>query len=72
MLSDKQIIKLQLLHKNRFGEEISKEQAVSEGIKLYRLVQLVYTPMTEDEFGTIQQQQKNINTDVEISEVFPE
>lgn len=59
MLTDEQIIKYQTLYKNRFGKDISREQAYEEGAKLIRLVELVYKPMTENEFKQVQKKRKN-------------
>ena len=42
MLTDEEITKFQLLYKNRFGEEISREEAIVRGEKLIRLVRTVY------------------------------
>jgi hypothetical protein len=44
MLSDEQIIKFQTLYKNRFGKEISREEAIKRGTKLIRLIELIYKP----------------------------
>jgi len=49
MLNDTQITQLQTLYKNRFGKEISREQALEQGVKLIRLVSLIYKPMTQEE-----------------------
>jgi len=58
MLSDEQITKFQTLYKNRFGKEISREEAYEQGAKLIRLVELVYKPMTEDEYKQLQKRRK--------------
>ncbi len=58
MLSDEQIRKFQTLWKNRFGQEISREEAYEKGVKLIRLVELVYKPMTEDELKMVQKRRK--------------
>lgn len=50
MLSNEQIIKFQKLYKNRFGKEISREEAYEKGAKLVRLIELIYKPMTEAEY----------------------
>lgn len=55
MLSHEQITSFQILYKNRFGKEISREEAYEKGIKLMRLVELVYKPMTEAEYQLVQQ-----------------
>jgi len=54
MLSDEQITKFQLLYKNRFGKIISRERAYEQGIKLIRLVELIYKPMTKAEYQQLQ------------------
>lgn len=58
MLSDEQIGKFQTLWKSRFGQEISREEAYEKGAKLLRLVELIYKPMTEDEFKIVQKRRK--------------
>ena len=58
MLSDEQIKKFQTLYKNRFGKEISREEAYEKGAKLIRLVELIYRPMTEDEYKQLQKRRK--------------
>ena len=58
MLSDEQIIKFQALYKKHFGKEISREEAYEQGAKLIRLVELVYKPMTEEEYQRLQERRK--------------
>ena len=58
MLSDEQIKQFQILYKNRFGKEISREEAYEKGVKLVRLVELIYKPMTEDEYKQLQKRRK--------------
>ncbi len=55
MLSDEQVTRFQTLYKNRFGKEISREGAYEQGAKLIRLVELVYKPMTENEYQQLQE-----------------
>jgi hypothetical protein len=55
-LSDVQIAEFQLLYKNHFGKDISKEQAVEKGEKLIRLVQIVY----ESKVARHKQQQRQL------------
>ncbi len=54
MLSDEQITKYQMLYKNRFGKEISREEAYEQGAKLIRLIKLIYKPMTQEEYNQVQ------------------
>lgn len=58
MLSDEDIAKFQNLYKSHFGIEISREDAYEQGIKLVRLMSIVYKPMTEDEFKRVQEHRK--------------
>ena len=58
MLSHEQITKFQVLYKNHFGKEISREEAYEQGVKLIRLVELVYKPMTEAEYQQLQKRRQ--------------
>lgn len=44
MLTQDQIQQFQLLYKKRFGEEISREEAIEKGMKLVDLIKLTYKP----------------------------
>jgi len=59
MLSDEQIRKFQMLYKKHFGKEISQEEAYEKGANLIRLVELIYKPMTEDEYKQLQKRRKD-------------
>ena len=54
VLSDKDIVAFQALYKSKFGMEISREDAYEKGIKLLRLVSIIYKPMTEEEYALVQ------------------
>jgi len=58
MLSDQQIIKFQKLYKAHFGKDISRAEAIEKGIKLIRLVELVYKPITKAEYQRVQKRRK--------------
>ncbi len=58
VLDDEQITKFQTLYKSRFGKEISREEAYEKGIKLMRLVELIYQPMTEAEYQQLQERRR--------------
>jgi len=58
MLSDEQIKQFQILYKNRFGKEISREEAYEQGAKLIRLIELIYKPMTEAEYQKLQERRR--------------
>lgn len=49
-ITDIQLQKFMDLYKARFGEEISKDDALRKGLKLLRLIKTLYEPMTPEEF----------------------
>ncbi len=57
-LDNEQITKFQTLYKSRFGKEISREEAYEKGIKLMRLVEITYKPMTEAEYQKLQERRR--------------
>ena len=62
MLTEDQIKTYQALYKNRFGREIGRVEAIEKGTKLLRLVELIYVPMTEEEYGRLQKRRKETNS----------
>jgi len=58
MLSNEQIKKFQTLYKDSFGRKISREEAYEQGVKLIRLVELIYKPMTEAEYQQLQERRR--------------
>ena len=58
MLSDEMITQYQELVKKRFNREISREEALEKGTKLFRLVELIYKPMTEAEYRELQERRR--------------
>lgn len=59
VLKDEDIKKFQALYKSRFGLDISREEAYEKGIKLVRLMELVYKPMTQEEMDFIQKRRQD-------------
>lgn len=45
MLTDEQIAEYQRIYKEHYGKEISKAEAVEQGIRLINLIKLVYKPI---------------------------
>jgi len=58
MLSDERIAKYQAIYKKYYGKEISREDALEQGTKLIRMMQLIYKPMTEAEYDILQKRRK--------------
>lgn len=50
MLSGEQITKFQKIYKEQFGKEISRKDALEQGIKLVRLMEIIYKPITKEEY----------------------
>ena len=59
VLTDEDIVKFQALYKSEFGMEISKEDAYEKGVKLLRLMSIVYKPMMEREHIQIQKHRED-------------
>lgn len=60
-IDNDQVAKFQELYKNRFGKDISREDALEQGIKLIRLIELIYKPMTKLEYQKLQQPSQDNN-----------
>ncbi len=61
MIPEEQLEKFQTLYKERFGKEISKEEAYEKGIKLIRVVELLHKPRAEDGVKQENSSEKNEN-----------
>lgn len=64
MITDEHITQYQELYLQRFGKELSREDARDQGTKLVRLMQLIYKPMTQEELN------ETLNTKKEIEELL--
>jgi len=53
-IPEDKIEEFQKLYRIRYGHEISKEFAVEQGLKLIRLLKIIYRPMTQEDFTKIQ------------------
>jgi len=58
MLSDEQVSTFQDIYRKRFGKEISKADALEKGIKLVRLMEIIYKPITEHDLAELQERRK--------------
>lgn len=61
MLSDGQVAQFQALYKKHFNKEICREEALEQGSKLIRLIELIYKPMTETEYQQLQIHRQKTN-----------
>jgi hypothetical protein len=53
-LSEEHITKFQKLYKAHFGEELSRAEAYEKGMKLLHLVELIYKPITKEQYEALQ------------------
>lgn len=58
MLSEQDVTNFQTLYKKEFGIDISREQALEEGLKLVGLVGNIYQPMTQAEHDEIEKHRR--------------
>ena len=65
MLTDGQVTKFQSLYKNHFGTEISREDAIEGGIKLVRLMSIIYSPITKRDYFELQKRRKKHTNQLE-------
>jgi hypothetical protein len=60
MLSETQVQSFQALYKKSFGKDITREEAYEKGVKLLRLVELTYRPITQQEYDELQKRLEEI------------
>ena len=58
MISKEELNRFCELYKNRFGKDLSGKEAYEQANKLLQLMKLVYRPMTEQEYKTLQDRRK--------------
>ncbi len=49
-LSKQAVIEYQQIYRKTHGKDISYQEALAQGIKLIRLVEIIFKPMTEAEY----------------------
>jgi hypothetical protein len=60
MLSDERIKKLQKIYRERFGVELSREEAIEKGLRLRRDMRMLYVPMTKSELEIVKKRRNEI------------
>ncbi len=53
MITDKRLQEYKKIYKEHYGKEISDAEALEQGTKLMRLMEVIYKPMTKREFNSI-------------------
>lgn len=57
-LTNQHITKFQAIYKARFNKDLDREKAYDMGVKLVRMMQLIYKPMTESDYQKLQARRK--------------
>jgi len=58
MISKESLGEFKKIYKEEFGEEISDQEALEQATKLLRLVEIVYKPMTQEEYDKVQKRRE--------------
>jgi hypothetical protein len=59
-LTDEQLSDFKKLYKERFGTELTDEEANEKGLKAVRLMELIYKPMTRKEYECVTERQEQL------------
>jgi len=59
-LSDEQVAKFRAICMKQFGRELSKHEAYEGGIKLVRLMTIIYKPITKQDVEAVQKRQNDL------------
>jgi len=59
-LTDEHIRKFQKIYKARFGKDLTDDEAREKGMKIVRLMQIIYKPMTVKEYEIVSERMKYI------------
>jgi hypothetical protein len=60
VLTDEQVLEFKYLYKERFGIELTDEEANEKGLKAVRLMKIIHKPMTQQEYELVKERQKQI------------
>ena len=60
MISEKQLAEYKKIYKERFGKDITDQEALKQATKLLRLVEITYKPITVDEYKKLQKRREEI------------
>lgn len=60
MISEKDLDKFKKIYKEHFDIELSNQEALDKATKVLRLVEIVYKPMTKDDYEKVQTRREKI------------
>lgn len=58
MISDKALKEFKAIYKKNFDIELSDQDALDSATKLLRLVEIIYKPMTKEEYERVQKRRE--------------
>ena len=64
LLTDEQVAEFQNIYRQKFGVEISREEAFEKGTKLIQLLRIIYKTPNEKKYNCLQKKERD---DVKIS-----
>lgn len=60
-LSDQQLSDFRSIYESRFGRQINREEALEQGERLIRLLQLVYRPISRSLYQEVERRQVELD-----------
>jgi hypothetical protein len=58
MISEKALKEFKAIYKKKFSIELSDQEALESATKLLKLVEIVYKPMTKEEYERVQKRRE--------------
>lgn len=58
MISKERLEEFKRIYKKKFGKELSNQEALEKATKLLRMVELVYKPITKENYDKLQKRRK--------------
>lgn len=58
MISKERLQKFKQIYKKRFNKDLSDQEALEKATRLLRLVEIVYKPMTQEEYNALQKRRE--------------
>jgi hypothetical protein len=55
-LTEQQITRFQEIYKARFNKQLNRKEALEKGIKLARMMQIIYRPITKEQYQQLQEE----------------
>lgn len=68
MISNKKLQEFKALYRKHFGIELSDGEAQEKGSKLVRLLEIVYKPMTQEEYNEVTKRKEEIMKTDELAQ----